>query len=272
MLESGKNENNSDTHTVTYNRIHNPATPDSPDASEFPDELFEELLRQDQQAILARSATMIPKPTTNPPTAAPRPSTPPSTGAPRPTVTHKTSMPLRLPSSIKTNNGVFSATPGGSTKNDVPPSPAFFSSGNAQEDLKRLEVELNRVREVKVKAEAEAKSQRVAVMALKTEVQMVRSVLSRRDTELSDLKGKKTEKEEREGHARAKGNTRKGCLSLLVDRPAVLFVLFVLGFQCLLVHFAPLCMYHDTMGSKKKGKNPTCSNTYRWDEQAILGV
>lgn len=57
-----------------------------------------------------------------------------------------------------------------------------------EEDLKRLQLELAKTKETKTKAEADAKAQRVTVMSLKTEVQLVRNVLKRRETELGDSK------------------------------------------------------------------------------------
>lgn len=58
-----------------------------------------------------------------------------------------------------------------------------------EEDLKRLQNELAKTKDTKSKAEADAKAQRVTVMSLKTEVQLVRNVLKRRETELGDIKG-----------------------------------------------------------------------------------
>ena len=62
-------------------------------------------------------------------------------------------------------------------------------SGDLEEDLKRLQAELAKTKDTKAKAEADAKAQRVTVMSLKTEVQLVRNVLKRRETELGDVKG-----------------------------------------------------------------------------------
>ncbi|KAG0318189.1 hypothetical protein BGZ99_005817 [Dissophora globulifera] len=169
MLAAGKNENNSDEHTVPspsdYSSPHPSSSTgrDSPDPSDYPDSFFEELLRQDQ-TTLARSQATMPKPT------------------PRPTINNnlgsKYSMPIRLPS----------ATKNGDEADDIPPSPAFVSSGDTQEDLRRLEVELTKSKETKSKAEADAKAQRTTVMSLKTELQLVRNVLKRRETELGDVK------------------------------------------------------------------------------------
>ncbi|KAF9362889.1 hypothetical protein BGX34_005296, partial [Mortierella sp. NVP85] len=184
MIEAGKNENNSDIHTIDTRSTQGSSGLESPDPSDIPDSFFEELLREDEQRTLSRSTTTA--------STASTPSTA-SSSIPRPTITHKSSMPLRLPSAIK-NSGMTPITTKNvngrsKTEDDVPPSPAvFFKSGDPQEDLRRLEIELNRVREIKVKAEADAKSQRVAVMSLKTELQLVRNVLKRRETELGDMK------------------------------------------------------------------------------------
>ncbi|KAK3815305.1 MAG: hypothetical protein J3Q66DRAFT_344260 [Benniella sp.] len=190
MLESGKNENNSDAHTIdTRSTKSSTSGLESPDPSDIPDSFFEELLREDEQRTMSRSMTAASIASTTSSTAAPSS----SSSIPRPTITHKSSMPLRLPSSIK-NSGMTPITTKNvngrsKTEDDVPPSPAvFFKSGDAQEDLRRLEIELNRVKEIKVKAEADAKSQRAAVMAMKTELQLVRNVLKRRETELGDMK------------------------------------------------------------------------------------
>ncbi|KAF8929677.1 hypothetical protein BGZ58_008784 [Dissophora ornata] len=157
MLAAGKNENNSDEHTTDHAKTSNPSGRESPDPSDYPDSLFEEILRQDQTTI-SRSFTTMPKTKTN--------------------LFSKSSLPIRVPTSAKSNGA----------DDDVPPSPAFVSSGDVQEDLRRLEIELAKSKETKAKAEADAKTQRVTVMSLKTEMQLVRNVLKRRETELGDVK------------------------------------------------------------------------------------
>ncbi|KAG0222966.1 hypothetical protein BGX31_008775 [Mortierella sp. GBA43] len=169
MLESGQNENNSSAHT------RNDSLDSMPDSAEVSEADLEKLLEEEEQAALSRASSRIPKPTITTTT---------NTPAPRATVTHKTSMPLRLPSTIKNSNG-FGMTKG----DDVPPSPATFTpSGDAQADLRKLETEVNRLKEIKVKAENEATSQRVLIVSLKTEAQLVRNVLKRREKELEDMK------------------------------------------------------------------------------------
>ncbi|KAF9175925.1 hypothetical protein BGX20_007496 [Mortierella sp. AD010] len=158
MLAAGKNENNSDLHTTDLSKVRDPSGRESPDPADFPDELFEELLRQDQAAVASRAAA-VPKPT------------------PRSPTNFKSSLPIRMPSSFK--DTVASAASS---------EPAFVSSGDPEEDLRRLETELARAKETKAKAEADAKDQRVTIMALKTELQMVRGVLKRRESELGDAK------------------------------------------------------------------------------------
>lgn len=161
MLAAGKNENGSDLHTNDHTKAPWGGGDTSPDGSEYPDSFFEEILREDQ-ANLSRSSTTIPKPT------------------PRSTIlTSKTSMPLRLSSSTSKN----------STAAGEDAEPAFVPSGDVEEDLKRLQSELTKTKDTKSKAEADAKAQRVTVMSLKTEVQLVRNVLKRRETELGDVKG-----------------------------------------------------------------------------------
>ncbi|KAF8977404.1 hypothetical protein BGZ46_007413 [Entomortierella lignicola] len=156
MLAAGKNENNSDLYTTGHTSA---SGRESPDPADFPDSLFEELLRQDQAAAaISRSATTTPKP------------------APRLTPTHKSSLPIRLPSNVKNTTAM--------TDSET----AFVSSGDPEEDLRRLEIELVRAKETKAKAEADAKDQRVTMMSLKTELQLVRNVLKRRETELGDVK------------------------------------------------------------------------------------
>lgn len=162
MLAAGKNENGSDLHTNDHTKAPSNGGDITPDGSEYPDSFFEEILREDQ-ANLSRSSTTIPKPT------------------PRSTIlTSKTSMPLRLPSSTSKNSTA-------ATGEDA--EPAFVPSGDMEEDLKRLQAELTKTKDTKSKAEADAKAQRVTVMSLKTEVQLVRNVLKRRETELGDVKG-----------------------------------------------------------------------------------
>ncbi|KAG0267297.1 hypothetical protein BGZ95_002868, partial [Linnemannia exigua] len=162
MLAAGKNENGSDLHTTEHTKAPSLLGDGeiTPDGSEYPDSFFEEILRSDQ-TTLSRSFTTMPKPT------------PRST-----TLTSKTSMPLRLPSS-----SINSAAAGGEDTE-----PAFVPSGDVEDDLKRLQAELTKTKETKTKAEADAKAQRVTVMSLKTEVQLVRNVLKRRETELGDVK------------------------------------------------------------------------------------
>ncbi|KAF9086385.1 hypothetical protein BGX29_001425, partial [Mortierella sp. GBA35] len=154
MLASGKNENGSDLHTNDHVKAPTLGSGETtPDGSEYPDSFWEEILRSDQ-TTLARSSTSMPKPT------------PRST-----TLTSKTSMPLRPPS---TSTSV-AATAAGTAGDDV--EAAFVASGDVEEDLKRLQAELVKTKETKSKAEADAKAQRVTVMSLKTEVQLVRNVL-----------------------------------------------------------------------------------------------
>ncbi|KAG9068046.1 hypothetical protein KI688_011637 [Linnemannia hyalina] len=163
MLAAGKNENGSDLHTTDHTRALLNGGDISPDGTEYPDSFFEEILREDHQASLSRSSSTIPKPT------------PRST-----TLTSKTSMPLRLPSTLKNSTAGEDAEP------------AFLPSGDIEEDLKRLQTELAKTKDTKSKAEADAKTQRVTVMSLKTEVQLVRNVLKRRETELGDVKDMST--------------------------------------------------------------------------------
>ncbi|KAF9922999.1 hypothetical protein FBU30_006880 [Linnemannia zychae] len=157
MLAAGKNENGSDLYTTAHTRAP------SPDGSEYPDSFFEEILREDQANSLARANGAIPKPT------------------PRSTHTSQHSMPMRLPSSTSVHSTAITA--GGDDSE-----PAFVPSGDMEEDLKRLQAELAKTKETKSKAEADAKAQRITVMSLKTEVQLVRNVLKRRETELGDVK------------------------------------------------------------------------------------
>ncbi|KAF9136798.1 hypothetical protein BGX30_010857 [Mortierella sp. GBA39] len=166
MLAAGKNENGSDLHTTDHTKAPLNGGDISPDGTEYPDSFFEEILREDHQASLSRSSSAIPKPT------------PRST-----TLTSKTSMPLRLPSTFKNST---TATTGEDAE------PAFLPSGDIEEDLKRLQTELAKTKDTKSKAEADAKAQRVTVMSLKTEVQLVRNVLKRRETELGDVKDMST--------------------------------------------------------------------------------
>lgn len=167
MLAAGKNENGSDLHTTDHTKAPSNGGDITPDGTEYPDSFFEEILREDHQASLSRSSTTIPKPT------------PRST-----TLTSKASMPLRLPSSPSRNSTAAA------TGEDA--EPAFVPSGDMEEDLKRLQNELAKTKDTKSKAEADAKAQRVTVMSLKTEVQLVRNVLKRRETELGDVKDMST--------------------------------------------------------------------------------
>ncbi|KAF9406123.1 hypothetical protein BGZ94_003230, partial [Podila epigama] len=174
-LAAGKTENGSDQHTVTASTsVSNPADGGdgrtTPDPADYPDSFFEDLLRSDQTTI-SRSFTTMPKPT-------PR----------NTTLTHSSTMPLqtsRFGTKIGgTKNDTTTTTNGTTNENDTP----VELSGDLEEDLKRLQVELAKTKEVKVKAEADAKAQRLAVMSLKTEVQLVRNVLKRKETELGDVK------------------------------------------------------------------------------------
>lgn len=162
MLAAGKNENGSDLHTTDHTKAPSNSDDITLDGTEYPDSFFEEILREDHQASLSRSSTTIAKPT------------PRST-----TLTSKASMPIRLPSSTSKTAAA--------TGEDA--EPAFVPSGDMEEDLKRLQSELAKTKDTKSKAEADAKAQRVTVMSLKTEVQLVRNVLKRRETELGDVKG-----------------------------------------------------------------------------------
>ncbi|KAF9279045.1 hypothetical protein BGZ88_000212 [Linnemannia elongata] len=165
MLAAGKNENGSDLHTTDHTKAPSNSDDISLDGTEYPDSFFEEILREDHQASLSRSSTTIAKPT------------PRST-----TLTSKASMPIRLPSSTSKTAAA--------TGEDA--EPAFVPSGDMEEDLKRLQSELAKTKDTKSKAEADAKAQRVTVMSLKTEVQLVRNVLKRRETELGDVKDMST--------------------------------------------------------------------------------
>ncbi|KAG0071013.1 hypothetical protein BGZ90_012411 [Linnemannia elongata] len=165
MLAAGKNENGSDLHTTDHTKAPSNSDDITLDGTEYPDSFFEEILREDHQASLSRSSTTIAKPT------------PRST-----TLTSKASMPIRLPSSTSKTAAA--------TGEDA--EPAFVPSGDMEEDLKRLQSELAKTKDTKSKAEADAKAQRVTVMSLKTEVQLVRNVLKRRETELGDVKDMST--------------------------------------------------------------------------------
>ncbi|KAF9961279.1 hypothetical protein BGZ72_004200 [Mortierella alpina] len=168
MLAAGKNENGSDLHTTDHT-----SAPSSgqitPDPSDYPDSFFEELLREDQ-TTLARSFTTMPKPASRPTS----------------TLTSKNSLPSKLPSTNGTSR--YSTSSVASKDGDAMAEPAFVPSGDLEEDLKRLQAELAKTKDTKAKAEADAKAQRVTVMSLKTEVQLVRNVLKRRETELGDVK------------------------------------------------------------------------------------
>lgn len=167
LLAAGKNENGSDLHTTTSSSfVSNPSSSGqtTPDPSDYPDSFFEDLLRSEQTTI-SRSFSTMPKPT-------PRKTTP----------TTSSSMPLQT----SKFGGKGSDTNGTTNGDDT-----LVLSGDLEEDLKRLQTELTKTKEVKAKAEADAKAQRVTVMSLKTEVQLVRNVLKRRETELGDVKGKK---------------------------------------------------------------------------------
>ncbi|KAG0032844.1 hypothetical protein BGZ81_010006 [Podila clonocystis] len=161
LLAAGKNENGSDLHTTT-SFVSNPNSSGqtTPDPSDYPDSFFEDLLRSEQTTI-SRSFSTMPKPT-------PRKTTP----------TTSSSMPLQ-----NSKFGKASDTNVASATDDT-----LVLSGDLEEDLKRLQTELTKTKEVKAKAEADAKAQRVTVMSLKTEVQLVRNVLKRRETELGDIK------------------------------------------------------------------------------------
>ncbi|KAF9899038.1 hypothetical protein BX616_003342 [Lobosporangium transversale] len=165
MLAEGKNENNSDLHTISHARASSAngrLSPDLEEYKDYPDSFFEEILREDQTTI-ARSFSTMPK------------------SSPRPTHTlvTKNSSPARLSSSMKSPSA---------SGDSVASEPAFVRSDDLEEDLKRLQTELIRAKETKTKAEADAKDQRVTIMSLKTEIQMVRNVLKRRETELGDVK------------------------------------------------------------------------------------
>ncbi|KAF9194905.1 hypothetical protein BGZ50_005538 [Haplosporangium sp. Z 11] len=161
MLASGKNENGSDEHTTDHAKAPSSGQT-TPDPSDYPDSFFEELLREDQ-TTLSRSFTTMPKSTSTTPRNS--------------MLASKTSMPVRLPSQSPSGSNDDAASDGG-----------FVSTGDLEEDLKRLQTELAKTKDTKAKAEAEAKAQRVTVMSLKTEVQLVRNVLKRRETELGDVK------------------------------------------------------------------------------------
>ncbi|KAF9575590.1 hypothetical protein EC968_002526 [Mortierella alpina] len=172
MLAAGKNENGSDLHTTDHTRapdIGSSSGQTTPDPSDYPDSFFEELLRQDQ-TTLARSFTTMPKPASRPTS----------------TLTSKNSLPSKLPSTNGSSR--YSTSSMASKDGDAMAEPAFVPSGDLEEDLKRLQAELAKTKDTKAKAEADAKAQRVTVMSLKTEVQLVRNVLKRRETELGDVK------------------------------------------------------------------------------------
>ncbi|KAF9305611.1 hypothetical protein BGZ74_009559 [Mortierella antarctica] len=163
LLAAGKNENGSDLHTTTSTSfVSNPSSSGqtTPDPSDYPDSFFEDLLRSEQTTI-SRSFSTMPKPT-------PRKTTP----------TASSSMPLQTSKFGKTSDAN-----GASATDDT-----LVLSGDLEEDLQRLQAELTKTKEVKAKAEADAKAQRLTVMSLKTEVQLVRNVLKRRETELGDIK------------------------------------------------------------------------------------
>ncbi|KAF9980584.1 hypothetical protein BGZ65_004926 [Modicella reniformis] len=180
MLESGKNQNNSDLHTVDFNKSQDTFGLDSPDASAFPESFWEELLKEDQPVTVARAATIAAKPTTI-----------------RPIVTHKQSMPLRLPSTIK-SSGIFGPTINttlnvvkspikhGDDDDCEPDSPLYICSGDPQEDLKQFESRLVRAKELKVKAHLDARDLRASIVALKSELEIVRNVLNRKESEVGD--------------------------------------------------------------------------------------
>ncbi|KFH66868.1 hypothetical protein MVEG_07393 [Podila verticillata NRRL 6337] len=167
LLAAGKNENGSDLHTTTSSSfVSNPESSGqtTPDPSDYPDSFFEDLLRSEQTTI-SRSFTTMPKPT-------PRKTTP----------TASSSMPLQSRfGSVKGDTNTNGTN--GTTNDDT-----LVLSGDLEEDLKRLQAELAKTKDIKAKAEADAKAQRVTVMSLKTEVQLVRNVLKRRETELGDVK------------------------------------------------------------------------------------
>ncbi|KAF9577118.1 hypothetical protein BGW38_007876, partial [Lunasporangiospora selenospora] len=178
MLASGKNENNSDQHTLTSP----PSTPgfsnngetegngssgrESPDLNDYPDSFFEQLLREDQ-TTLSRSFTTMPKK--------------PATRTASTVSTH--SLPGRFNSARFSSSSQATAVAGEDEEE-----PLFVESGDLQEDLKKLQTELSKAKDTKTRAEADAKAQRVTVMQLKTEIQLVRNVLKRRETELGDAK------------------------------------------------------------------------------------
>ncbi|KAF9272566.1 hypothetical protein BGZ68_002300 [Mortierella alpina] len=172
MLASGKNENGSDLHTTDHTSapdIGSSSGQLTPDPSDYPDSFFEELLREDQ-TTLSRSFTTMPKPASRPTS----------------TLTSKNSLPSKLPSTNGSSR--YSTSSVISKDGDAMAEPAFVPSGDLEEDLKRLQAELAKTKDTKAKAEADAKAQRVTVMSLKTEVQLVRNVLKRRETELGDVK------------------------------------------------------------------------------------
>ncbi|KAG0216552.1 hypothetical protein BGX28_000066 [Mortierella sp. GBA30] len=174
MLAAGKNENGSDLHTTDYTKAPDIGLSSgqiTPDPSDYPDSFFEELLREDQTTV-ARSFTTMPK-------ASSRPSS---------TLTSKNSLPSKLPSSNGTSSRYSTSSVVSKDGDASSTEPAFVPSGDVEDDLKRLQAELAKTKDTKAKAEADAKAQRVTVMSLKTEVQLVRNVLKRRETELGDVK------------------------------------------------------------------------------------
>ncbi|KAF9166692.1 hypothetical protein DFQ26_007149 [Actinomortierella ambigua] len=191
---------------------------DLPDGSEFPDSFWDELLRQDQTTV-SRSSTTMPKKT---PSSIPPPKTPtsapittvpwrstsfvnPLTGAPTtPTqtsynnnnnMTANSTAPSSATASRQTSFASLTTKPSFDTVNNgiesTPTTPGEelgLAVQDSQMELRVLQLELLRTKDGKVKAEEDAKSQRAAVMSLKTEVQFVRNVLKRRETELGDVK------------------------------------------------------------------------------------
>ncbi|KAG0228724.1 hypothetical protein BGW42_002016 [Actinomortierella wolfii] len=187
---------------------------DLPDASDFPDSFWDELLRQDQTTV-SRSASTMPNksaavvhpktPTSAPITTVPwrstsfvNPLTGASTNTPssvngalnnNTTTTASSTAPSSATASRQTSFASLSTKPSFDTTNSgsTPTTPGEEIS-DPQMELRMLQLELLRTKDGKTKAEEDAKSQRAAVMSLKTEVQLVRNVLKRRETELGDVK------------------------------------------------------------------------------------
>ncbi|KAF9975905.1 hypothetical protein BGZ73_000252 [Actinomortierella ambigua] len=220
MMAEGRNENGRDLPDVPLlpadqvgSGSNKPSVEDDmadlPDGSEFPDSFWDEILRQDQTTV-SRSATTMPKksssssiapktPTSAPITTVPWRSTSfvnPLTGNAHNNMAANSTAPSSHAASRQTSFASLSTKPSFDTVNgnsieSTPTTPGEelnLGAHDPQMELKVLQLELLRTKDGKVKAEEDAKNQRAAVMSLKTEVQFVRNVLKRRETELGDVK------------------------------------------------------------------------------------